>query len=299
MTQLITRREYCKRVGILLIGGAFLPSVFAIQNRHIIVGLQTYSLRDKSLDDAIGDMQRLGITDIELWSGHIQPPHFQWRPSLTKEELKQNRIDLMNWRLNLDINEVVEVRKKLEKAGISILAYTSTIKNDIKDEELDVEFRIARALKTDTINTSATVTVMPRVDEFAKKYQIRVGMHNHANVDRPNEFSTPESFSRAMEGRSKWIGINLDIGHFTAANYDPVVYLKENHDKIYSIHIKDRLANQGAKVPFGEGDTPIKEVLRLISERKWDIPAFIEYEYPGEDSFIEVKKSLEYSLSVL
>ena len=94
-----------------------------------------------------------------------------------------------------------------------------------------------------------------------------VGMHGHDNVKDPNEFATPESFEAAMK-ESKYIAINLDIGHFTAAGYDPVEYLEKHHDRIVTLHIKDRKKNHGANVPFGEGDTHIKGVLQLLKTKK-------------------------------
>lgn len=298
MKKNISRKEYCKQLTMLTLGTLWTHSAFVLKY-NVIIGLQTYSFRDKSLDDAITDMQKLGIKHIELWEGHVQPMEFQWKRGLSAEQLKENREGIAAWRASLNINEVSEIKKKLKTAGIKVLAYNSTFKDNIKDEELDLEFQIAKALGTDTINSSATVNVMSRVDKLAKKYRIKVGMHNHSHVDQPNQFATPDSFSRGMAGRSKFIGINLDIGHFTASNFDPVAYLQENHHKVYSIHIKDRIRNQGEKVPFGEGDTPIVEVLRLIKERQWNIPAFIEYEYPGGDSFTEVKKCLDYCWSAL
>jgi sugar phosphate isomerase/epimerase len=112
-------------------------------------------------------------------------------------------------------------------------------------------------------------------------------------VKDPNEFATPESFAAAL-AHSKYFKINLDIGHFVAANYDPIAFINEHHAKITNLHLKDRKKDQGANVPWGEGDTPIKEVLQLLRTKKYDIPANIEYEYKGEDTIAEVKKCLDY-----
>ena len=68
--------------------------------------------------------------------------------------------------------------------------------------------------------------------------------------------------SARKNGRQN-IAINLDIGHFTAANLDAIEYLKKHHDRIVTLHIKDRKKDQGANVPFGEGDTPIRAVYLL------------------------------------
>jgi sugar phosphate isomerase/epimerase len=95
------------------------------------------------------------------------------------------------------------------------------------------------------------------------------------------------------------IAINLDIGHFTAANFDPVAYLDKEYANIVTLHIKDRKRDQGDNLPFGEGDTKIKEVLQLLREKKYPIPANIEYEYKGQDTVAEVRKCFEYCKSAL
>ena len=88
---------------------------------------------------------------------------------------------------------------------------------------------------------------------------------------------------------SPYIGVNLDIGHFTAAGYDAVAYIKQHHARITNLHLKDRKKSSDFNAdrtaiplnnfPWGQGDTPIKAVLQLVSQEKYNFPADIEYEY--------------------
>ena len=108
-----------------------------------------------------------------------------------------------------------------------------------------------------------------------------------------------QSFAAALK-LSKYFRINLDIGHFTSANYDAVAYLRENHANITNLHVKDRKRNQGENVEWGTGDAPIREVLQLLKQNKWPITAYLEYEYKGAGTPVEeVKKGLEYMRAAL
>ena len=134
---------------------------------------------------------------------------------------------------------------------------------------------------------------------MAAQHGIPVAMHNHSRAD-PNEFSSPDDLNNAMaQGDGRSITVNLDIGHFTAANHDAVAYLREHHDVITTVHLKDRKRNQGPNVVWGEGDTPIREVLTILRDERWDIPANIEYEYKSDDTLAEVRRCLDYCRTIL
>jgi sugar phosphate isomerase/epimerase len=300
-----TRREW-NAMMLTGVGSLLLPNVLKgkaaakqAAGLGIVLGAQTYSFRDHTLDEAIKAMVDLGIKSCELWEGHVMPRELMWAAGQTPAEAKRKNTELNKWRANLDMSYIKPIRDKFNSAGITIMAYTGTIKDNLSEHDIEQVFKITEALGTDIITTSATVSVMKRVDVYAQKYKIKVGMHNHAHVEDPNEFSSPDSFARAMAGLSEYICINLDIGHFTAANFDAVAFIKQHHEKIVCLHIKDRKKNQGENQELGMGDTPIGPVLRLIRNNKYPIPADIEYEYKGGDSIVEVKKCLDYCKETL
>ena len=249
------------------------------------IGAQSYSFRDRDLDAAISAMKEVGIGTVEMWQGHVEPKGLK-------------REDLQKWRVSVNPADLKAARRKYDAAGIELYAFNYSFREDFSDEEIDRGFVLAKALGVKIITASSNVSTAKRIDKFASKHKIRVGMHNHSRLVA-NEFARPEDFAEAMKGTSEYICANLDIGHFSAAGFDPVDYLRKNHARIVTIHIKDRKKNQGDNVPFGEGDTPIKAVLQLLKEQKLKIPANIEYEYKGADTVAEMKKCLAYCKSAV
>src|SRR6185295_3224433 len=134
---------------------------------------------------------------------------------------------------------------------------------------------------------------------IAGRQERRIGRQGHSDITDPNEFGTPASVAAAVK-LSKFIKINLDIGHCAATHFHPIAFINEHHADITNLHITDRKKNQRDNVPWGQGDTPIKEALQLIKKERWPIPAYIEYEYRGPGTPVaEVKKCFEYAKQAL
>ena len=275
----ITRRDFSK-LALAMPPAAALAARINSKIDGVMIGAQTYSFRDRPLDDCIAAMKEIGLGYAELTSTHIEP---------------KDKAALPAWRANPPMDELRAVRKKFDDAGIEIYAFNYSFRSDWTDAQIENGFHIAKALGVNRITASGNVDGAARVDKYAQQYGTYVAFHNHDSMKK-NEFSTPGDWNAALEGRSKCININLDIGHFTAANFDPVSFLEEHHERIVTLHIKDRKRNHGDNVPFGQGDTNIKGVLRLLRDKKYPIPAMIEYEYgkPGMDTVAEVKRCFEY-----
>jgi sugar phosphate isomerase/epimerase len=252
------------------------------------VGAQTYSFRALPRP-AEGDMSDVlvkaftecGLRECELWSPQIEPA-------------KVPREQLRSWRVGTPLDHFTAIRKKFNAANITIRAFNYSFNDSFTEPEIDRGFEMARALGAEFITASSTLSAAKRVAPFAEKHKMVVAMHNHSNLKDPNEFATPESFAAAQK-LSKYFKVNLDIGHFTAANFDAVAYIKQNHASITNLHIKDRKRDQGENSPWGQGDTPIREVLQLLKQNKWPIGAYLEYEYKGAGTPVEeVRKGLDF-----
>jgi sugar phosphate isomerase/epimerase len=309
-----TRREF----GKLTIAGLTAPAFAGltapgfgglIDSRvaGVRLGAQTYSFRDlprpesgDAVDVVIKAMTDCGLGECELFAQQVEPrPTGGGGRGADSPEAQKAREDLRKWRLETPIDHFRRVKSKFDAAGISVYAYNYSFSGGMSDDEIDRGFEIAKALGGKIITASTNLTVAKRVVPFAEKHKMIVAMHGHSNTSDPNEFCTPDSFAAAMK-MSKYFKVNLDIGHFVAANFDPIAYIREHHNDITNLHLKDRKKNQGPNTPWGEGDTPIREVLVMLKKERWPIPGYIEYEYKGEGTPVEeVKKCYAYATQAL
>ncbi len=277
---MLTRREF----GTVVVG-AMIPQVVG----GVHLGVQTYSFRDlprTESGDAIGPviaaMKSCGLTECELYAPQVEPA------KLPSEELR-------TWRVKTPIEHWRAIRRRFNDAGITVYAFNYSFSSSFSDAEIDRGFDMARALGAPIITASATLESARRTAPFADKHRMIVAMHGHSNVKDPNQFATPASFA-AAQAMSKYFRINLDIGHFTAADFDAVPFIREHHAAITNLHLKDmKRAVPESYVPWGQGDAPIRDVLQLLKKERWPIRAYIEYEYRGAGTPPEeVKKCLEY-----
>ena len=313
-----SRRDF----GKLALAGLALPSLAGSRLlaagskiNGVQIGAITYSFRSIPDADAIVKaMAQIGLSEAELMSNHAEqlagapsgraagpggPARGRGGPTPEQQEAQRAaQEELHKWRLSTSPATFKAVRAKFAANGIDVALLCYNMSRTIADDEIEYAFQMARALGAKAISTSTQVSVAKRVAPFADKHKMMVGYHGHSNITDPDEFATPQSFATAMS-YSKYHGVNLDIGHFTAANFDAAAFIQANHARITNLHLKDRKKNQGPNVPWGQGETPIKEVLQLLKQKKWDIPANIEYEYMGEDTVAEVAKCYEYCKKAL
>ncbi|MBP8274005.1 MAG: sugar phosphate isomerase/epimerase [Acidobacteria bacterium] len=297
----LSRREFAA-MAALTIPGLTVLRAFALEHpstgapEHLFapvtIGAITYSFRSiPDVNAIIAAMKQMGLTEAEVMSNHIE--QLAGAPAIARGA---SRDPLLEWRKNATAATFAPAKKAFTDAGIDLRFLTYNMNRNTTPEEMEYAFAMAKALGVKAITTSTQVSVAEKIAPLADKHKMIVAYHGHDSTN-PDEFATPESFAKAM-AMSKYHYVNLDLGHFTASNYDAVAYLKEHHARITNLHIKDRKKDHGPNVPWGQGDTPIKEVLLLLKKEGWDIPANIEFEYPG-DAITEVTKCVQFCKDVL
>ena len=254
------------------------------------IGTITYSYRsmpDQSLQGMLEYTVESGISSVELMGGPVE--QYAGIPQGgDKEAVRQ-------WRTTVSMDKFKEIRNMFKKKGVKI-DILKLGEPHWSDEEIDYAFNVCRTLGARGITTEISEDAAKRLAPFAEKHGLYVILHNHGQPGDPNF-----SFDKVL-AHGKNVMLNFDIGHyFGATGIHPNVIIERLHDRIASIHVKDKTAKD-AKEPdqnrqFGKGDTPLRDVLKLIQRNRWPITCDIELEYnipEGSDAVKEVNRCMEF-----
>ena len=294
----LTRRDLGKLAAAAIPGAELLRPNPASAQRALkpnskVAGVQiglnvpyNFGGRDMNADELLDRILKLNVNAVEMRSQPVES--FLGSPAADGQKAEAEA--MRNWRASVSMDRVAAFRKKYEDAGVLI----EIVKYDgiytMSDAEVDYCFTLARTLGARAISCEIDVKHTQRIGQFADKHKLMVGYHGHATT-------TPAHWESAFS-QARYNGANLDLGHFVAGNNtSPVPFLKQHHARITHVHVKDRKMKEGPNTPFGEGDTPIVEVLKLIRDNSWPIQATIEFEYPvpaDSDRMTELAKTIEY-----
>ncbi|SOE20722.1 Sugar phosphate isomerase/epimerase [Spirosomataceae bacterium TFI 002] len=311
-----------KKIGLLLLTFLVVNSSFGqkVKPNSKINGVQigaiTYSFRSmpSSAEDVLKYCVESGISAIELmgepaeqFAGAPENPVKKWRglTDAEKEQRAQYAKDLAAWRATASMKPFKDLKKMFNKAGVTIYAFKpSALGENNTDEEITYAMNAARALgaQSVTVELPNNPAQSQRLGDLGAKNKMYVGYHVHT-------LATDTFWDVALE-QSPYNTMNLDCGHYIAgedtANTQETLLalIREKHDRITSIHLKDRTskANGQKNLMWGTGDTPINEILQLIQKEGYNIPVSIELEYQipeGSDAVQEVKRCFEYSKGAL
>lgn len=281
------------------------------------IGTITYSFRSMESDaeSTLRYCLESGISAIELMGNtaesfagapQLAMGSFQRRSEMSEAERKEMdearaayAKELAAWRSNAPLDKFKKLRKMYSEAGISIYAWKpSALGKSNSDAEVDYACKVAKILGAShvTVELPNDSSETQRLGSIATRHKVKVGYHGHLQ-------QTYTAWDEALS-QSKYNALNFDIGHYVAAGHDPFRLLQDKHRDIVSMHVKDRQSDKNgqANLPWGQGDTPLADVLRLMRDQKYKFPATIELEYQipeGSDAVKEVGKCLEYCRKAL
>lgn len=229
------------------------------------------------------------------------------RPPLTDEQKAQiaayNK-QVAEWRATVSMDKFREIRKKFNAAGVKIYAFKpNAFGPNNSDAEVEYGLKAAKALGATSVTlempTDAAQT--QRLGDLGAKHKVYIGYHAHTQA-------TDVLWDVAL-AQSPYNSLNLDCGHYIAAGGKNtketlLALIEAKHDRITSMHMKDRTTPEhgAGNLEWGQGDTPIKEILTLMKTKKYKFPATVELEYAvptGSDAVKEVGKCVEFTKKIL
>jgi sugar phosphate isomerase/epimerase len=305
--QNVSRRQFIG-TGILAAAGvalaskaSFASSIFADGKPNsmingVQIGVITYSFRSMpgSAEQLLQYCKDCNINAIEMMGDAAEA--YAGAPRWDRSA--ESAAKIADWRMNVPMDKFIELRKMYNDAGVKIYAWKpNALGAKNTDAEINYAFNAGKALGCNhvTVELPEDDELTQRLGDKAAEHKMYVGYHAHTQA-------TPTLWDTALR-QSDYNAINLDIGHYVAGtSSSPVDFILKNSDRIVSMHIKDRKFHDGANMPWGQGDTPIKEVLALMKKKKYKFPATIELEYKipeGSDAVKEVIKCRAYAQSAL
>ena len=312
---------------------AYIPNLLQTNAslKGVQIGLITYSFRsleDQSAEATLQYILDSGANSVELMGrtaeSYIGRPESkvdrrmfyrlmrkERKKTLTKDETKQLAEfkkqqksfdkEIENWKKIRSIDGFSKLKQMYRAAGVEIYAFKPDYLLGKGNSDVDINYAMQAGKVLGANHVTLELPNDPlhslKLGQLAQKNGIKVAYHGH-------EQQHAHWWDTALE-QSSHNAINLDLGHYTAAgNTDSMEFIQKQHQNILSMHVKDRQNPENGKknLPFGQGDTPIKEVLKLMRDQNYNFPATVEYEYrtpKGSSVIEEVKKSIEYCKNAL
>ncbi|NQU54612.1 MAG: sugar phosphate isomerase/epimerase [Bacteroidetes bacterium] len=281
------------------------------------IGVITYSWRSMpgTAEDILKYCIEGGISSLELMGNVAEDyagiPAMPARPERGVEQSEDEKeayriareaaiVSQKEWRLSNNMEKYKELRKMFNNAGVNIHIVKFAPAN-WSDEEIDYAFKAAKIMGAQGITNEIGDEACKRLGKFAEKHDMYAIYHNHTQPGQPG-FSFDEFLAHSPKNM-----LNFDVGHYIGATGNhPNKVIERLHDRIVSIHIKDKTGKNGEPAntnrPWGEGDTPLADILNLIKDNKWPIYCDIELEYEvpeTSDAQKEIIKCVEYCKNIL
>ncbi len=252
------------------------------------IGTITYSYRGmpQSAEQVLGYLIEDGLSSVELMGGTADS--FIGRPNINAKDPDANKKWMEFLEKPVFAEKCAALRKLYNDAGVNIhiVKYGDIGANNMSAGQMEYYFRVAKAVGAKGITREIDENAAKVLGPIADKHQIYIGFHNHTQINA-------KTYDGPILSYGKYLAINLDIGHYVAANEDcPIAIIEKYHDRILSLHLKDRTrkVNKAQNLAFGKGDTPIAGALQLMRKNGYTFPADIELEYKIPEGSSQIKE---------
>jgi sugar phosphate isomerase/epimerase len=232
-----------------------------------LVGIQSYTFRNFSPDQAIEMTEKLGLHGIEFFPGQFP--------------------------INSSDEQIATMLQKCESHGVKILGHGVNAFGPDKEKNRKI-FEFAKKAGIRNLSADPTPDSFANLDELVAEFDIRIAIHNHGPGHR---YDKVDDVLKAVQGHDKRIGACADLGHYIRSSEDPVEVIRRLEGRLYGIHLKDfaeqKVSTKG--VLLGKGHLDVEGVFKAL--HKVNFPAdgclSIEYEENPKDPFDDVKQCVE------
>jgi sugar phosphate isomerase/epimerase len=280
----VARRTFLKVAGLgaasaAIIGPAALdaaqsrPERSAAKNPGLKLGVASYSLRHFPREQAIEMTKALGAPYINFKSMHL--PY------------------------DASAAEIAEARRQVAAAGLQIVGGGMITFDVDTDEGVQKYFDYAKAAGMPLIVMTCKPAVLPRVEKFAKRYDIKAAIHNHGPEE--TDFPSPYDALKALRKMDPRMGLCIDVGHTVRTGTDVVRAAADAGPRLLDMHAKDLrdLKDKESQCIVGEGKIPIVQLFRQLEKMRYSGYVNLEYEIDENDPIPGMKQSFAYMRGVL
>jgi sugar phosphate isomerase/epimerase/type 1 glutamine amidotransferase len=197
--------------------------------------------------------------------------------------------------LRLTDEEIRQVRRKLDAAGVRMLTYYY---HNIPGDEAGCRkvFEFGRKLGIETFLSEPAPEALDTIERFANEYGINVALHNHDQKASPHYWH-PEKIVKLCQGRSQRIGACGDLGYWMRSGINPVEAVRILKDRLITVQVHDlhALTPEGHDVPWGTGVGQTGRFLEEVKSLGIRPTAFgFEYSRNWLESMPEVAQCIEF-----
>jgi len=237
------------------------------------LGVATVTLKSLPLEQMLQAVKRVGLEHISLFKAHSlwENSPAQW--SATAGKIRATGIT---------------------PACCGVLY----LKNDEKEMRRMLDY--VRALGVPLFSCSPEPAALPLLERLVKEYDLQAALHNHGPEDKV--WPAPEGIWQAIESRDARLGLCLDVGHTFRCGVNPAEVIWQYRSRLYDVHVKDTLADVGAKdtpVEMGRGRIDLPAIFTALIKIGYSQNVWFEYEKDPDDPVPGLAESVGYIRGLL